>query len=167
MLGMVLAGCATTRGAAGGATCVTPCGMRSAEGNCEELQRFETRALNRLTAAVPAFEPGACRALKGWEVVVHKPVPDDELCKTGWLISTFCAIGYTELAEKRIYVFDTDWQSNALAHEMAHVLDAHATGGRAGHCRWADRRLVRALTELSGLPELSKPEASCTADGGR
>lgn len=170
---LVLVSCATIGAGGGRPLCVTPCGMTSTEGDCEALQRFEGRALHLLSLRVFEFnEARMCRALKGWRVETHRidPIVDKGCAPEGWrLFPGFCAAGYTHLDTQVIELSNTQWETNALAHELAHVADRDLTG-KVGHCRWSDPGLRIALEDLTGSSDPSEPEPACdagTPDAGR
>jgi hypothetical protein len=157
-------------GAAGRAVCRTPCGMTSTEGDCESLQRYETRALK----ALPFDGPRACKALKGWRIEIHKRdnVLDPVCGPDSWFLfinsagQPFCAGGYTHADAKVIELGTSDWLESPLVHEIAHVAD-HDLTGKVGHCRWGDPRLVDAISDVMGEPERTRPESDCAPfDGG-
>lgn len=142
--------------------CVTPCGMR-AQGNCAELSALEKDIVHAFSTYADNWTPEqVCGALKGWEVHVHQWTGDDLWCGgDSWSVAdSLCVIGYTHDEYNVVEVMDTNWRGGALAHELVHVVDL-ATYHRAGHCRWAERGVKRALFEVTKRVDPSKPELSC------
>lgn len=137
--------------------------MTAAAGDCESLQRYESRIIHRLGSVGPFEERRMCRALKGWRVELHRHDPklDVKCSERSWqLFVGFCAAGYTHPDTKVIEIGDLDWHSSRLAHEIVHVVDIDVTG-KEGHCRWADASLITALNELALWPDPSRPESDC------
>ena len=132
-----------------------------------------------------------CRGLEGWVVGVHSDqLKPGETCQIysydlkkwqtwfrqdldgpTWSEGGLCVIGYTHVDWHRVEVLNTDWQHNALAHELVHVID-HQELGHEGHCGWDTRGVKAALKELVGAEDLTRceddalPPPVCLPDGG-
>lgn len=161
---LLLCACATVRAEA--PTCYTPCGIAASEGNCPELQAYETQVVRTLAREVRAWhEEKICNALKTYRLEIHHhdPVADVNCARHGWASTEGvnpCISGLTQFIQRVITIENTDWPHTALAHEIAHVADEAHTG-RSGHCRWADPRLLNALHMLTGDVDPSGPEPEC------
>lgn len=156
-----------------GASCVTPCGMRSSDFGCIDLARAERRTLAAFERYVQDFDrDAACKALSGWKLRVRKQSKSDrQNCSTpgAWVytfesvlgtVVPFCVLGYTEDATKTVHIEDVSLSRGSYAHELIHVFDLARTGA-AGHCAWAERGIKRALLELTGTPDRNQPELNC------
>jgi hypothetical protein len=155
-------------------SCFTPCGVRVTAGDCESLQRYEGRVLERLAPAGGWDAGTICEDLAGFtlEVHAHDPVADRACGPHAWWRESpcdrsppndtdggecGCIAGITFGAERRIVLSTTDWEHSAFAHEVAHVADEN----RPGHCPWR-APLLLALLELSHRVEGSTPGPECS-----
>ena len=132
--------------------------MQSAEGSCRALKKFENRFLRVSAQKIRGWdEETTCKALAGWRIEVH-PLDqvDMTFCGTSWLFAnSLCIIGYTHVAERTIELLNTDFQHNALAHELVHVVD-YATIGHSGHCNWKARGVLNMIEAVTGEREEEK-----------
>lgn len=144
-------------------TCVTRCGLK-AWANCETLQATESAFLRHAAGRVDGYTPErVCAALKGWIVRVHAPNAFDYSCRMApgswrYLSSLpgllLCVSGYTYVEMRVIETSDDLWHSNALPHELIHVVDV-AIWGTTGHDRWRDRGVCAALKAVTGEDDAS------------
>ncbi len=145
--------------------CVTTCGLRASGVDCDALQALEDSALKNFERYTDTISHDrACAAFNGWEIVEHPMSPDDTCQPYGWtVVRRLCVSGYTHLERKQIELLTTkQLLRGPLAHELAHVADYSALG-HAGHCRWLQRGIKRALMEITGVWDASKPESDCEA----
>lgn len=162
---VLLAGCAPI-GVEPTPTCYTPCGLAAFEGNCPELQAYETLVVRTLARSVRVWrEEKICDGLKTYRLVIHphNAVSDVNCSPWGWHTSSGpyeCISGLTQFEPRIITIEHTDWRHSALAHEIAHVAEEANTGGR-GHCRWGDPHLLNAIHELTGEVDPAGPGPEC------
>lgn len=163
-LALLLAACCTPQRPAVPGECRTRCGLTAQPSiDCASLESFEARAVATLGDGVDGWSRGGvCRALRGWDVVLmHVASP----CPTGWFEQGFCVIGYTRENSKTVAVLGPKFRPLILGHEFVHVVDL-TTRGRAGHCHWINRGVVKALERLSGeVDDTEKPD-TCKHEGG-
>jgi hypothetical protein len=158
---VVLASCAHAAPPVPAGYCETPCGLRW-KGDCTALAKTEKRVIAAYAKHAKEFgtREDICAAFAGYAVVVHRQdKTDKKKCGAGWLLGTFCASGYTHYAEHVIEIFDDDFESGALAHELGHVLSQKTAGG--GHCAWQERGIKAAIKEVTGSSDKSPPESTC------
>lgn len=145
--------------------CVTLCGVRAAEGDCQALKAYEDKVVKRLALAVPAWRAEQiCAQLSGFMLEIHRhhPARDAECVEQGWLEvdpdhpKGRCLSGLTSPRRRTITVSTTDWEHSAFAHEVAHVAD----NIRDGHCPWTPA-LKLALLELGHRVDPATPDPSC------
>lgn len=151
--------------------CVTPCGLRvltDAKGcaAAKTTEALELRAVYDNVSVVTATQ--FCAAEKGWVVIVHDAKPQDTAHCLGdaWWTAGMCVDGYTHSALKIVEVANGDWAHNALAHELFHVA-LWSTLQSFGHCSWRELGILKAVKQVTGLTDFTRPEARCKwPDGG-
>lgn len=162
LLALVLAGCATVQAQPTDGACLTRCGMLS-RWNCAELQETEDAVVKAFDRYVDNWSADqVCTALAGWVLVQHHRTPADKACGTAWVLFPVsetrfvpgCATGYTHTHLRMVEVVDTNWRTNALAHELVHVVD-FTRYGLVGHCRWKERGVKKALRAVNGYEDTS------------
>ena len=142
--------------------CVSVCGLK-APTNCAGLAKAEARAVLAFERYVDDWAVvDVCAAINGWAIVIHQRTKeDDKHCPPpAWRVRNICALGFTKPSAKTIELADDDYESNALTHELVHVVDV-VKYGTAGHCDWVDRGVKLALREATGIEDKSPADADC------
>ncbi len=156
VLGALLWGCVTP--------CRTTCGLRADVGRpaCEELQEQEDRVLTALERTAGLDWDVTCPALRGWKVVTHEPDPKDGLCEApGWYHEAgLCVVGFTHRETQRVELTGALFRSNALSHELIHVIQIRR-GLPVGHCGWKRDRIKDALREAGAGEDDARLPTDC------
>jgi len=169
---LCLVACAAARPAPQELTdCTTACGLRvltTAKG-CVAAQALEDRELTAVAENVTVISRDQfCKAEAGWVVIVHDAKPQDTAHCMGdaWWTAGMCVDGYTHSSLHIVEVADADWAHNALAHELFHVA-LWGTLQSYGHCAWREMGILKAVKQVTGSTDFTRPEARCRwPDGG-
>ncbi len=150
--------------------CVTTCGLRFDAGiDCAGLQEMETRTLRAFEQRVTHWDYArTCEALDGWKIFIHKRTHEDQTeCPEGgfWYQNNDkdCFAGYAHVFTREIELDNGEWQNNAIAHELVHVLQV-GLGELIGHCFWKERGILRALKFATGRTPFLKYHECGTID---
>jgi hypothetical protein len=147
--------------------CETMCGLRSADVQCETLQRIERDLLDGLVKYSGEFSRAdMCETLTGWTVITHKPRALDDRChdereSVSWLgmFPEMCFYGYTHVELRAVEIgVESPQQIHTLAHELIHVIEGPLYNRNHGHCYWEERGIKWAIWSASGVWDDSSAE---------